>query len=221
MTQEELIALVRSDTDDLAQPYLSSDALIVQWLAEAEQEAVLRANLIQDVSTPEVCTIAVTAGQSVYPLHPAIIEITRAAFTQAGSDATEYVMYPTDTVEQDRLYQSWRTTTDIPKQFIQMDTTIRLGCIPSTDGTIALECYRLPVSMSDDSWQPEIAAIHHRHLVQWALHRCYSRPDVDVYDPKRAELAISRFTSVFGLRPQANMRRDAQANRPNFNKAIW
>lgn len=220
MTQEELIALVRSDTVDLVQPYLSSDELIVQWLAEAEQEAVLRANLIHDVSTPEVCTIAITAGVPIYSMHPAIIEITRAAFTPAGS-TTEQALYLTDTVEQDRNYQSWRTTTDIPRQMIQQDTTVRLGCLPSTDGTLALECYRLPVSVPDDSWQPEIAAIHHRHLVQWALHRCYSRPDVDVYDPKRSEIALARFTSVFGLRPQATMRRDSQANKPLFNKAVW
>lgn len=220
MTREELIAIFRRDTDDLAAPYLSSDTSIVQWLAEAEQEAVIRARLIHDVSTPAVCRIDVTAPTSTYRLHPAITEITRAAFTPTGS-TTETVLYLTDTVEQDRRFPDWRTTVDTPHQAIQTDTQLRLCCIPGNDGVIALEVYRLPTSDPDDSWEPEISAIHHRHLVQWALYRCYSRPDAEVTDQRKADIAISEFTRVFGLRPETNMRRDAQANRPLFNKAVW
>lgn len=220
MTKEELIAIFRRDTDDLAARYLSSDTSIIQWLAEAEHEACIRARLIHDVSTPAVCRINVKAPSPTYKLHPAILDITRAAFTATGS-TTEHVLYLTDTVEQDRRFPDWRTTVDTPRQAIQTDTQLRLCCIPGSDGVIALEAYRLPTSDSDASWEPEISAVHHRHLIQWALHCCYSRPDVDVYDQKRAELALSRFTSVFGLRPETNMRRDAQANRPLFNKAVW
>lgn len=220
MTQEELIARVRSDSDDLVVPYLSPDELIIQWLAEAEQEAAIRSRLIYDSTTADVCSIAVTAGQPTYALHPAIIDVARAAFTPSGS-STEIDLYLTDHVEQDRLHAGWRTQVDVPRQAIQMDTTLRLGCVPSTDGVIALECYRLPVSLDDDSWQPEISAIHHRHLAQWALHRCYSRPDAEIFNPKKADAALAEFTRVFGLRPEAGMRRDSQANRPIFNKAIW
>jgi hypothetical protein len=220
MTQEELIAIFRRDTDDLVAPYLSSDASIIQWLAEAEQEAAIRARLIHDVSTAAVCRINVISPTSTYNLHPAIIEMSRAAFTPAGS-TTETELYLTDTVEQDRMFPGWRTTIDTPRQAIQTDTQLRLCCIPGNDGVIALEAYRLPLSDPDDSWEPEIAAIHHRHLVLWALYRCYSRPDEELFNQKKSDVALLDFTRVFGLRPETNMRRDSQANRPLFNKAVW
>lgn len=222
MTLAELIAQFRVDADDTAAGPLSSDANITSWLNEAEQEAAIRARLIHDTSTVAVCSIAVVAGTASYPLHAAITEITRAVFVPTGS-TREYEIYLTDRVEQDRSHSGWRTRTDIPREAIQTDTTLTLGCIPSTDGVISMEVYRLPLVNIEDSTSesPSIGAIHHRHLVQWALHRCYSRPDADQHDPGRAAIAEKEFTRVFGIRPSADYRRSSQANRPHSNKAIW
>jgi len=222
MTLEELIAQFRSDTFDLELPYLSSDANVTAWLNEAEHEACVRANLIHDDSTPAVCSIAVTAGVRTYALHPSVVDITRASFTPTGS-TTESILYLTDRVEMDRSYPDWRVLVDIPRQAIQTDTQLTLGCVPSTSGTIALECYRLPlVNIEDQSSEsPEIGRIHHRHLVQWALHRCYSRPDAEIFNPNKSVTALAEFTRVFGLRPDADYRRAAQANRSHSNKAVW
>lgn len=223
MTLAELIAQFRVDTDDLQAEYLSSDANITAWLNEAVDEAAIRARLIHDVTTPSVCSIAVTAGTSTYPLHESIIEITRAVFTPVSSNIESY-LYLTDRVEQDRVHTGWRTLVDTPHQAIQTDTTLQLGCIPSDSGVIALECYRLPLVpmvTSAMSGTPEIGRIHHRHLIQWALHRCYSRPDAEVNDPGRAAKAEMEFTRVFGLRPDADYRRASQANLSHSNKAVW
>lgn len=222
MTLEELIAQFRTDSDDKELPYLSSDADVTQWLNEATEEACIRAKLIRDVSTAAVCSIAVTAPTRVYTLHTAVIDITRAAFTPTGS-STEYVLDITDQIEQDRNFSDWRTRVDVPRQIIQDDTTIQLGCIPSTNGVLAIECYRLPLLNIEDRTDesPEIGRIHHRHLVYWALHRCFQRPDAEVYDQGRSDRGLMEFTKVFGLRPDANYRRDFQANRPLFNKAVW
>ena len=62
---------------------------------------------------------------------------------------------------------------------------------------IALECYRLPVSLDDDSWQPEISAIHHRHLAQWALHPLLQQTGCGKSLTPRAEAALAEFTRVF------------------------
>lgn len=217
-----LIAQVRVDSDDLEAPYFSSDANITAWLNESEAEACIRSLLIHDTSTPAVCTIAVTAGVSVYPLHPAIIEVTRAGFTPTGTD-TEQVLYLTDITELDRIYPSWRKYTELPKYAIQNDTTIQLACKPSTDGTLALECHRLPLLNIEDQTteSPEIGRIHHRHLVQWALHRAYSRPDAEIFNPNKSASSLAEFTRVFGLRPDADYRKAAQANRPHVNKSVW
>jgi len=222
MTLDELIAQFRVDTDDKVAPYLSETDDVTAWLNEAEQEAAIRARLLHDVATPAVCTIVVTAGASVYPLHAAILDITRAEFTPTGS-TTGYEMHLTNRVELDRTQAGWRTRTGVPHHAIQTDTTLQLGCLPSTGGTIALECYRLPLKNIEDSSSeaPEIGRVHHRHLVQWALHRCYSRPDAEINDPGRAAKAEYEFTRVFGLRPDADYRRASQANRPHSNKAYF
>lgn len=217
-----LIAQFRLDSDDAVAPYLASDESVTSWLNEAEHEACIRARLIHDVSTVAVCSIAVTAPTSVYATHASIIEITRAAFTPTGG-SDEYELYLTDRVEQDRTHPGWRTYVDVPLQAIQTDTTLQLGCIPSTNGTIALEAYRLPLVNIEDSTteSPSINAIHHRHLVQWAVHKHFARPDADIHDPTRSDRALMEFTRVFGLRPDADYRRASQANRPQANKSIW
>jgi len=222
MELSELIAQVRVDSDDLQADYLSTDANITAWLNEAENEACIRALLIHDVSTPAVCQIAVTAGVSVYPLHPAIIAITRTGFTATGS-TTEQELYLTDLTELDRIYPGWRKVSDTPRYAIQDDTTLRLACTPTADGLLELECHRLPLKNIEDQTteSPEIGRIHHRHLVQWALHRVYSRPDAEIFNPNKAATALAEFTRVFGLRPDADYRKASQANRPHRNVAVW
>lgn len=222
MTLTELIAQFRVDSDDAIVPYLASDLAVTAWLNEAEHEAAIRARLISEISNTDVCQIAVTAPTTVYALHPAILDITRAAFIPTGS-TTEYVVDIVDRVDQDRNRPGWRTATDIPQQAIQTDTQIQLGCIPSSDGVLTLEVNRLPLLNIEDALNesPSIGAIHHRHLVQWALHKHYARPDADTHDPGRSDRALAEFTRVFGLRPDADYRRATQVNRQNHNKAIW
>ena len=93
----------------------------------------------------------------------------------------------------------------------------------STDGTVQIECYRLPlVNMEDSTTEsPEIHRQTHRALVHWALFRGYSRPDSEVYDPGRGEKELARFERVFGLKVDAKLRRNTNANRPLYNKAVW
>jgi len=222
MTLTELIAQFRTDSDDAVAPYLASDANVTAWLNEAEHEAAIRARLISDVSTPAVCSVAITAPTTVYALHASVLDITRAAFTPTGS-TTEYEVFIVDRVDQDRNRPGWRTTTDIPQQAIQTDTQLQLGCIPSSDGVLALEVNRLPlVNIEDSSSEaPEIGAVHHRHLVQWAIHKHFARPDADVHDTGRSDKALAEFTRVFGIRPDADYRRATQANRQPHNKAFW
>lgn len=225
MELAELINLYRTDADDEVEPYLASDAEVTALLNEAEEEAAIRARLLLDSSTTAVCDIAVstgavTAGTRVYALHESVFEITRAAFIQTGS-TTEYELYLTDRVEQDRAHPGWRSLVDIPRQLIVDDTKIELGCKPSVDGIIRIECYRTPLVKIEDSAtdSPEINRVHHRHLVHWVLHRAYSRPDSEIFDPNRAALEEGRFTQHFGIRPDANNRRDVQANREHHNRA--
>jgi hypothetical protein len=221
MTLDQLIAQLRSDAEDAIAPYLHSNAAITGWLNEAQEEACTRALLIQDWSTPDVCVIAVTAGTSTYPAHASIINITRAAFTPTGSDE-ETTLDQTEAPDLDRARPGWRAQIDEPRDFVHTDTHIRLGCVPEASGVLALEVNRLPLTpMAITTDAPEIAARHHRHLVHWALHRAYSKPDSETLDPNRAGQELTAFTKMFGLRPDATIQRAAETSQPHRTKTIW
>lgn len=221
MTLAQLIAQFRVDADDAATPCLFSDAHITGWLNEAAEEAANRALLIHDVSTTAVCRIAVTAGVAVYPVHTSVINITRCAFTPTDDPDTEYELYGTTEYELDRLKTGWRSLEEIPGAFIHKDTSLRLSRLPPA-GTLNMEVNRLPLAlMATGTDTPEMAAIHHRHLVQWALHRAFSIPDTEAIDPQRAAIAEREFTRVFGLRPDADARRRQEYSRPHHNLSAW
>lgn len=220
MTLAQLIAQFRADADDAVAPYLWIDAAVTQWLNEAQEEACIRASLLHDSSTTAVCSITVTAGTASYPVHASVINITRAALSDV--DGEEFELGQTDEYELDRLTPGWRTLTDTPSTIIHKDTTVRFGCIPEADGTLKLEVLRLPLTpMSTSLHTPEIAGIHHRFLVHWALYRAFSVPDAETVDKDRAGIALGEFTRWFGIRPDADTRRTFAANRPHRTVAAW
>jgi hypothetical protein len=220
MTSDELIAQFRSDADDRAEPYLASNADVLTWLDEGQEEACIRAKLIYESSNAKVCSIAVIAGTSVYPIHAAALDIMKATFTAIDSTSPiELVL--TDRIELDRIKNGWRRVEEAPKYLVQDDTKVQFGCIPNVSGTLAIECYRLPLAKIEDADKPEIGRAHHRHLVQWALHRAFSRPDAELFDKERSDRAYAAFERMFGKHPDANLRRSYSANTPMHNKANW
>jgi hypothetical protein len=66
---------------------------------------------------------------------------------------------------------------------------------------------------------PEINGMHHRHLIKWVLHRAYERPDAETFDPEKSARALKQFEDYFGVRPDAAMRKRANASRPHRNLA--
>lgn len=221
MNLEQLISQFRTDADDRAVPYLCSDEDVTRWLNEAEQEACIRASLLHEAADADVCEIAVIAGSGLYPVHPSVLEITNLTFTPTGS-TRETTLFLTDRLELDRLQPGWRRITREPREAVHNDTKIQLDCIPATGGLLRLECTRLPLAdMTGDADEPEIGPVHHRHLVYWALHRAYGMPDAELQNPNGEQKALDRFIKVFGLRPDADLRRSSRANRPQHNQAYW
>lgn len=222
MTRTELIAQFRLLATDRVQPYLFGDADVAGWLTEAEQEAAIRRRLLHEARDASVCEIAVQAGESVYPLHPALYELDHLAFRPDGASRREPVALVS--VEWlDRCVSDWRDLRDLPCYAVQGDTGLRLVPTPMVAGTLLLEGYRLPLRElgAAPSSVPEIHAAHHRLLVQWALFRAFSVPDSETIDPQRAALAEREFTAYFGPRPDADLRRDTREDAPQHNVACW
>lgn len=217
MNVSELRDAFRAQIDDLVAPYLVSDALFLDFLNEAESEACIRAELLRDKSSA-FCTIAVTSGTAVYDLDATIFSIPHASITNTGGQVTGLVS-TNDWYLDGILQTDWRNESDIPRWFIYRDSTIELVPKPNDDFTLNLDCYRTPLAkMVLDADSPEINGAYHRYLLYWVMHRAYSIPDEDIYNPKKAEQNESDFTKVFGYRPTATMRKRQRMNTPHRNK---
>lgn len=224
MTLDELINDFRVMTGDLRraiggnaeETYLFKTPDVTRWLVEAEQEACIRGRLLHDSSFE----IDIVVGESVYPLSQALYEIDHLGLLEAGS--TERC--PVKLVSREWLDDNmpgWRDRSDVPRFAIQSDTSIRLVPTPRLAAVLKLEGYRLPVRglTADKSSKPEIHQAHHRHLVNWALYRAFSMPEVETLDLGRADVALAAFTAYFGDRPDSDLRRITRQDVEHHNKA--
>lgn len=220
MNLEQLIASFRVDADDLEEPHLFKDEWIAAWLSEAQAEAAIRGRLILEDANPAVCQIAVTAGQASYELHRSIYEIADLRFVPAGQPKSVPLALVTREWLDDKR-PGWRDCAGTPQFAIQTDRRIRLVGAPDADGMLHLEAYRVPLkALENDADKPELNEAHHRHLVQWALHRAFSRPDSETIDPQRADRAMAAFTGYFGLPPDSDLRRATRHDLMQTN-ALW
>lgn len=219
MNLEELIAAFREDSTDKVEPYLWKDETVTRWFNEAQDEAAVRARLLLDDSTPAVTTIAVVAGQASYQLHPKVYEI---AHLRWQSSAAAHRGKAVDLVTRewlDRKHPDWRVRLDCDGLYaIQTEGALRLVPTPRDEGSLVLEAYRLPLKiLAADGDKPEIHSASHAYLVYWALHKAFSQPDSDGFDPQRAATAEATFTRYFGTRPDADMRRSTRHDEPQVN----
>ena len=221
MNLEQLIEQFRIDADDLQDPPLWEPEWVAAWLTEAQAEAAVRGRLLFEAADPAICEIAVTAGVATYPLHKSLYELEHLRFKASGATTSDRVHLKTRE-ELDRIRPGWRDRTDSRPCFaIQDDTRITLVDRPSVDGTLFVEGYRLPLkALANDNDKPEINEAHHRHLVHWALHRAFSKPDADAQDKTRAATEEAAFTAYFGPRPDADLRRSTRHDEVQTNKSF-
>jgi hypothetical protein len=218
VTLAELRAQFRREADDLEATYLFSDASVLAWLNEAEREACKRMDLIHESESATFCVIATTASDSYYDLHAKTLRVTHAAWTPTDGD--EVILTIIDRVELDRIDPDWRDDENTTARYVMVeDKRLRLGWNPDSAGSLALECYRLPLAdMALDASEPEIAAAHHAELVHWALHKAYRVPDTEVFNKAKSDEAKADFERYFGLKADADRFRASQSL-PTFVKA--
>ena len=221
MNLEQLTAQFRVDADDLTEPHFWAPEWIATWLTEAQAEASIRKRLLYEASNPAVCQIAVAANTATHDLHKSLFELVHLRFQATGA-TTSSVLTIKAREELDRIRQGWRDETGTPRHAIQDDTRITLVPRPELAGTLHLEGYRVPLkALENDTDKPELNEAHHRHLVHWALHRAFSKPDSETIDPQRAATAEAEFTRYFGPRPDADLRRSTRHDEVQTNKAFW
>ena len=220
MTLEDMIRRFRVRANDMAQPHLFADQDVIDWLNDAEEQACIRARLIREDELEAVCSIALTPGTHTYALNPLVYEIISLWIKPASGRKRPVTLRSREWL--DHHLPEWRESTRPAEIAIQDDTTVRIvGAVEAGD-TLELECYRLPRRpMAHDTDKPEIHTMHHAHLVQWALHRAFGVPDADGFDANRSDRAEAEFTKYFGLRPDADARRETRTDQVHHNHAFF
>jgi hypothetical protein len=214
MFRQDLFDTFRARAFDTAAPYLWSDVELQEYLDDAQNEAAERALLLRDSSTAEICEVAITAGESTYLLDERILQIERA---KLDSQTRPLVLTSVD--ELDRTSPGWgsRTgsTTTIAIDAEGAGWVARLVGVPSVDDTLRLQVFRLPMqSIALPGDEPEIAKRLHVRLVDWMMFRAYSKKDAETKDEVKAAEYEAIFTSAFGPRVDANVRRKQRDRSP-------
>lgn len=220
MTLEDLMRRFRVLADDRVEPYLFDYEDVLDWLNDAQDEAALRGRLLLEDALPAVCQIPVVIGTFSYPLHPKLYELVRLRFKpDNGQPAVRLHLASREWL--DANVRDWRDQVGDVRYAVQGETGLRVVGIPDEPGMLLVEGYRLPLEpMEDEDQEPEIHDAHHRHLIQWALHQAYGRPDAETFDPKRSELAEQQFTAYFGARPDVGLRRMTREDAQQHNRAF-
>ena len=221
MNLEQLIQQFRVDADDLTEPHFWDAEWIAAWLTEAQAEAAIRGRLLYEADNAAVCQIAVAANAATHDLHKSLFELVHLRFQATGATTSSVVTIKARE-ELDRIRPGWRDETGTPRHAVQDDTRITLVPRPELAGTLHVEGYRVPLkALENDTDKPELHEAHHRHLVHWALHRAFSKPDSETIDPQRAATAEAAFTRYFGPSPDADLRRSTRHDEVQTNKAFW
>lgn len=219
MTVAEFIARFRLEMADTAAPYLWSDDEIASYLDDAVNEACVRARLIEDSSTPEVCSLTLTPGQSSYVLHESVIDVRRVTFNgkALGMSSVE------EEDENDLTWES-RKGSEPLRVIVSGTNRIRVVPEPTASVTLGLTVYRTPLvalTAATPTASPETPAIYHMRLRDWAYRCAYLKQDAEAFDKSSADEFEARFERSFGVRLDANVARKRRDRAMPVTRCNW
>ena len=197
MNVDELEALYRARTEDVAAPYLWSHDEIIEFIDDAQNEACRRAHLLIDSRSP-VSVASLVAGDPVATIDPRVIHIRRA---RRASDSMP--LHRMGVRDMDEQMPGWEGVTGRSKPTVYIPDwetgVVRTYPVPVADDDINMTVVRLPLDPIVDSDSVlEIAPQYHRALLDWMLHRGYSKADPETLDTTKANLAEAKFVAEFG-----------------------
>lgn len=223
MTLEDLIRRFRTLAGDTKAPQFWKDTDITDWLNDAQVQACVRGRLLLEDANPAMCVIDIEADRHTYPLHRKLYELVHVSFKPVNGRPSRLKVTSREWL--DANFRNWRSADDWhhmdcgARYVIQGETSLRIVPVPGEMGVLTIEAYRLPaVVMSAPGHEPEIHEASHEHLIQWALHKAFSVPDSEAFDPQRATKAEDAFTAYFGPLPDSDMRRIAREDTPHTVK---
>jgi hypothetical protein len=207
----------RSDRISGQTDRLWSDATLVRYINEAQKRFARLGLVLRDASTPEVTQVTLATGVDHYALHPSVLAVISAKhaddtgdMVRTGHAALGTFYRPTgiswDPAQYNNLPPGKPTaySTDEEVRLSEDDSTssivtLRVHPAPSADyngDVLNLRVVRLPIddlTTRDMCAVPEIPAIHHIEMLDWAAYLALRIVDHDLGDPGRAH----EFRSLF------------------------
>jgi hypothetical protein len=206
MNLSELIIAAQNQADEvLDKPdLLWSEAEWTEYANDAENETCIRANLLIDKTTA-LTSIAVISGTATYSIDEKILFIKRAKLL-SGTEP----LVKTSRRVLDAVYPSWEVDSGAVRSWLPDGTnTITLYKKPIADDTLSFMVSRLPLAamaLADKLIvSPEVDSQYHLGLIDYILHRAYSKQDSQTLDLGKAKEHLARFTKRFGERPAASI----------------
>lgn len=194
-TPSEEYCRFRHEMRDTNDPPLFCDKFIRFAYDEAERQAAKIGKLLFD-RTSYVCNIPLLAGVNSYRLDESVFEVARVTVFDG---VTRWTAKARDLYEYDMLQPDWRSMNfSATKSVFVYDSTIEIAGNCDFNGTLNIECYRLPLQKASDADQFEISAQHHSHLIDWAKYLAYQTRDADVEQAEYARIHEERFRAYFG-----------------------
>ena len=188
MDTTELRNMFRSEFSDDVVPYLVSDALVYNYIDDAQKMFCRKTEGIEDGRS---FTLAVAPGTEWYDLDPVILKIRKAVNTATGREVS---LINTERAELAGVRFDGRTG---PLNVLVLGiekNAARAWPVPNAAATVELQVFRLPRTVeAGDSL--EIDEQHHQHLLLWVKHRAYGIQDSEVTDKRKAEEYEQRFNS--------------------------
>lgn len=191
MNLTDLVSTFRLDMADQVEPFLWSTPELQGYFDDAQKQLCRLTDGIGDARTPEVTQLVIEPDTSWVDLHPSILKIRGATRADDGR--------PVPVINfEDMAPRGWRFTGQqggVRALVIGEEAhAARVWPTSGEDVTINLLVWRLPLApLSEAEPELEIAEQHHRHLLLWAKHLAYSKPDADTYDKTKAAEFEQRF----------------------------
>jgi hypothetical protein len=183
----------RTLDDNTTGDRLWSQAEILEYAQDAENEAAERAGLLLDNSSA-FTDIAVNTSTALYTLSNTITEV-RSAIMALG---TKPLMRTSEKVL-DLSFASWRSKTGTPRSyFVSATNEIRVYPQPIVTDTINMTVARFPNIPMLTTGSPEIDARDHPGLLEWILYRAYMKNDSETLNVDKALDHKANFVKIFG-----------------------
>lgn len=172
---------------------LWSQAELLEYARDAENEAAERAGLILDNSS-SFTDIAVNTSTALYTLSNTIVDV-RSAVMALG---TKELALTTEKVL-DLSFDSWRSKTGTPRSyFVSATNEIRIYPKPIVADTLNMVVTRFPNTPMTVNGSPEIQARYHPGLLLWILYRAYMKNDSETLNVDKALDYKAQFEEFFG-----------------------